>query len=198
MPKVTAEHKTKVRKKIIQSAIKNFSKYGYANTKMDEIANLANVSKGTLYLYYNSKEELFYSICKYAEKSLVQNTTPLFKDKKNLSKDLGEFFDSYGTETKETDRIWLEAISESMRNPRLRQMIGRHKLRIEDYVAEFLKQMKSEVGFFKNDVDLRALAIGMIALYDGLTMNRAVGKNDADNKDVWIKTMNAIFFGTGN
>jgi len=198
MPKVTTEHKTKVREKIIQSAIKNFSKYGYANTKMDEIASLADVSKGTLYLYFTSKEELFYSICKYAEKSLVQNTTPLFKDKKNLDRDLGEFFDSYGTETKETERVWFEAISESMRNPRLKQMIGRHKLGIEEYITEFLKQMKSKGGFFKNDVDLRALAIGMIALYNGLTMNRIVGKSDADNKDVWVKTMNAIFFGTGN
>ena len=198
MPKVTLEHKTRVREKIIQSAIKNFSKHGYANTKMDDVAKQADVSKGTLYLYFTSKEELFYSICKYAEKSLVANTTPLFKDKKNLDKDLGEFFDSYGTETKETDRIWLEAITESMRNPRLKQMIGRHKLGIEDYITEFLKQMKSNTGFFKKDVDLHALAIGMIALYNGLTINKVAGKSDADNKDVWVKTMNAIFYGTGN
>jgi AcrR family transcriptional regulator len=165
---------------------------------MDEIAKLADVSKGTLYLYFTSKEELFYSICKYAEKSLVENTTPLFKDKKNLDGDLGEFFDSYGTETKDTEKVWFEAISESMRNPRLKQMIGRHKLGVEQYITEFLKQMKSKGGFFKNDVDLHALAIGMIALYNGLTMNRIVGKSDSENKDVWIKTMNAIFFGTGN
>lgn len=198
MPKVTLEHKTKVREKIIQSAIKNFSRYGYASTKMDEIAKLADVSKGTLYLYFKSKEDLFYSICKYTEKSLIQNTTPLFKDKKNLSKDLGEFFESYGADTRDTERVWFEAIAESMRNPRLKQMVGRHKVGIEEYITSFLKQMKTEAGFFKKDVDLNALAIGMIALYNGLTLNRIVGKSDADNKDVWIKTMNAIFYGTGN
>ena len=54
MPKVSAEHKSQVRETIMRAAIKNFSKTGFASTKMDDIAKTADVSKGTLYLYFES------------------------------------------------------------------------------------------------------------------------------------------------
>jgi len=38
----------------------------------------------------------------------------------------------------------------------------------------------------------------MIALYDGLYLSKIVGINHEENKDTWVKTMMAIFFGTGN
>jgi len=58
--------------------------------------------------------------------------------------------------------------------------------------------MKKEGGFFQEKVDLAALASGMIALYDGLYLSKVVGINHQENKDAWIKTMMAIFLGTGN
>lgn len=198
MPKVSAEHKGMVKDAIIEAAIPNFTKNGFDNTKMDDIAKTADVSKGTLYLYFPSKEELFYSICKYSEKLLVENRAPLFRKKQNLASDLGQFYDNYVQATKETEKIWIEAIAESPRNPKLKRMISQHKGEIQDSVTEFLKYMKKEGGFFQKNVDLTALATGMIALYNGLTLNRIAGKDHETNKDVWIKTMSAIFFGTGN
>ena len=47
-------------------------------------------------------------------------------------------------------------------------------------------------------MDLTALASGIIALYDGLYLSKTVGVNHEENKDVWVKTMMAIFFGSGN
>jgi len=35
---------------------------GYAGTRLDDVASRAGVSKGTLYLYYSSKEELFKAV----------------------------------------------------------------------------------------------------------------------------------------
>ena len=49
-PKVSNEYKLKVKETITKAAMKNFGKFGYANTKMDDIAKTANVGKGTLYL----------------------------------------------------------------------------------------------------------------------------------------------------
>lgn len=45
--------------KILDAAIKLFTKKGYHETKLDEVAKLAEIAKGTLYLYYKSKEDLF-------------------------------------------------------------------------------------------------------------------------------------------
>lgn len=44
---------------IIEAAEKVFFAKGFDNTTMDDIAEEAELSKGTLYLYFNSKEELY-------------------------------------------------------------------------------------------------------------------------------------------
>ena len=51
-PRVTAQYKTEVKEKIVQAAITTFSKYRYDKTRMDDIAENAKISKGTLYLYF--------------------------------------------------------------------------------------------------------------------------------------------------
>ncbi|MEQ9196417.1 MAG: helix-turn-helix domain-containing protein [Parvibaculum sp.] len=48
---------------IISSALDLFRHYGYRRTSMEDIARAAAVAKGTLYLYFKSKDELFEAIC---------------------------------------------------------------------------------------------------------------------------------------
>jgi AcrR family transcriptional regulator len=51
---------------ILEAALKVFAEKGFAATRMDEIADRARVSKGTIYLYFESKEAVF--------RALVQET----------------------------------------------------------------------------------------------------------------------------
>jgi AcrR family transcriptional regulator len=44
---------------IIEAAIEVFGQQGFARTKLDDVARKAGVSKGTLYLYFDSKDALF-------------------------------------------------------------------------------------------------------------------------------------------
>jgi TetR/AcrR family transcriptional regulator len=58
---------------IISAALDLFVEKGFAGTKLDEIAVRAGVSKGTLYLYFSSKEEMF--------KAVVRETiVPIIKE----------------------------------------------------------------------------------------------------------------------
>ncbi|MBU2548481.1 MAG: TetR/AcrR family transcriptional regulator [Proteobacteria bacterium] len=47
---------------ILKHAGRLFSKQGFENTSMEDIARAAEVATGTLYLYFKSKEDLFYSL----------------------------------------------------------------------------------------------------------------------------------------
>lgn len=47
---------------ILAAALKTFSIKGFAATRLDEVAKEAGVSKGTLYLYFESKEALFKAV----------------------------------------------------------------------------------------------------------------------------------------
>lgn len=49
------------RELLIEAAILEFAKRGFANTDVQAIANRCSVAKGTIYLYFKSKEELFWT-----------------------------------------------------------------------------------------------------------------------------------------
>ncbi|MFX0039215.1 MAG: TetR/AcrR family transcriptional regulator [Promethearchaeota archaeon] len=64
---------------IIAAAEKLFFSQGFENTTMEQIANKAEYSKGTLYNYYNSKEELYISIGNKAYNLMIENTVAFTK-----------------------------------------------------------------------------------------------------------------------
>ncbi|MFJ8516802.1 TetR/AcrR family transcriptional regulator [Lysinibacillus xylanilyticus] len=53
------EKKKRKRSTILDAAIKLYSENGFAETKVAEIAKAAGVSFGTVFTYFNSKEELY-------------------------------------------------------------------------------------------------------------------------------------------
>ncbi|HLP58774.1 MAG TPA: TetR/AcrR family transcriptional regulator [Candidatus Deferrimicrobium sp.] len=58
--------KTQRRNTIIDAAETLFFSKGFANTTMDEVAEIVELSKGTLYLYFKSKEELYVALIQRA------------------------------------------------------------------------------------------------------------------------------------
>lgn len=50
------------REKILRAAIEVFAKRGYFSSRMTDVAHRANVADGTLYLYFDGKEDLLQSI----------------------------------------------------------------------------------------------------------------------------------------
>lgn len=44
---------------IMSAALKEFSINGFAGTRLEDVASRAGISKGTIYLYFKSKEDLF-------------------------------------------------------------------------------------------------------------------------------------------
>ncbi|MES2482608.1 MAG: TetR/AcrR family transcriptional regulator [Pseudomonadota bacterium] len=51
---------------LIEAALDLFVEKGFAATRVEEIAARAGVSKGTLFLYYGSKEELFKAVVRHS------------------------------------------------------------------------------------------------------------------------------------
>jgi AcrR family transcriptional regulator len=50
---------TKTREKIIKNALKIFAQKGFFRTAMDDIAQATGVAKGTVYLYFKDKQDLY-------------------------------------------------------------------------------------------------------------------------------------------
>lgn len=64
------------KKAILTAAEKVFLERGYVNTTIDKIATKARVSKGTIYLYFSSKDDLFMSLLI----PMIQNLGRLFQE----------------------------------------------------------------------------------------------------------------------
>ncbi|MEU4076621.1 TetR/AcrR family transcriptional regulator [Streptomyces venezuelae] len=56
---------------MLDAAVRSFARHGYQAASMDEIAELAGVSKPLVYLYLNSKEELFTAVIRREAQALL-------------------------------------------------------------------------------------------------------------------------------
>jgi TetR/AcrR family transcriptional regulator, repressor for uid operon len=193
-PRVTDQYKTEVKEKIVQAAITTFSKYGYDKTRMDDIAKSAKLGKGTLYLYFKSKEELFYAISENSIKELKEQLSKLFSKKEDLVQDAEKFYDQYRNLIHDSEKVSFEMIAESSRNPKLRKALYEQRMKVYDIVIDYLRR-QIEKGFFRKDMDVNAIASGLVALYDGLTISKLLGISEHYNKKTWAQTIRAIFTG---
>jgi TetR/AcrR family transcriptional regulator, transcriptional repressor of aconitase len=62
MPRVTPEHRTAQRQRILDAARRCFMREGFHATSMQDILTEAKLSAGGLYLYFKSKEEIVEAI----------------------------------------------------------------------------------------------------------------------------------------
>ena len=195
-PKVSAQYKIETKSKIVESALIAFSKYGYDRTRMDDIAEAAKVSKGTLYLYFRSKEELFYAISETNILRLKDQLAALMATRKEeLVLNAEKFYENFHNETGQIfDRIFFEIIAESARNPKLKRMLYEHRLRIIDIVTEYLNS-QVEKGLFAKDVDIKAISVGLVSLFNGLSIGKVSGMSESSNKQAWKETIRAVFKG---
>ncbi|MFQ5614290.1 MAG: TetR/AcrR family transcriptional regulator [Anaerolineae bacterium] len=58
----TIEGTPSTRRRILEAAIKVFSKKGYHDTRVDEIVDAANISKGGIYFHFPGKQQIFLAV----------------------------------------------------------------------------------------------------------------------------------------
>jgi len=64
---------------ILEAAFLQFSRNGYAATTLDQIAERAGVTKGTIYVYFDNKEHLFISMVRELTKATLDTVHDMFE-----------------------------------------------------------------------------------------------------------------------
>lgn len=104
---------------ILQAAVEELAECGFAGAKIDNIASRAGVAKGTVYLYYSTKEELFEAIVRDRISPVFGLITKMVKlwpgSSTSLLKKIIEKFYSEMVENEERRMILRTLISESSR-----------------------------------------------------------------------------------
>ena len=193
-PKVTQQYKIEIREKIIKAAIDAFSKNGFDRTRMDDVAKTADLSKGTIYLHFKSKEDLFYAICENNLAEAKQQISTMFAKKEDLVSEIERFYDVFRKKKTANERVFFETIAESARNAELRKALYKQRMNIFETAVGWVN-LQIERGFFRKNIDANAIAVGLVSLYDGLTVNKLLGVSEDYSKKAWVETIRAIIIG---
>ncbi len=83
------------RKKIVDAAIDIFSKRGYGEANIREIAAKAGISIGSVYLYFKNKEDLYKGILRDKRREMADMTTSVVEKAQSATEALSAFLKLY-------------------------------------------------------------------------------------------------------
>ncbi len=188
MPKVVPGYREQATERILRAARQVFSEKGYYEARMEDIAERVGVSKRTLYLYFENKEELFAAMCSAepgAMKEMLQtvlNTSDFFETCK-------AFFDLAVKQP--ITGLNFEMIAAASRNPALKKTMRQLYENEMDILTHFLEEMK-EKGNVPRNLNTPVLARAIIALYDGLMANILLGLDKSQVREAWLEATSVL------
>lgn len=200
MPKVFPDYREEAKNRIIKESVKFFSEKGYHKTKMAEIAESLGVSKGAIYQYFTSKEELFLEVIRYyvdcTQKELIFFLN--LSSPKAIATD--QFFDimfnmgqsQSGENLTLLDRLFPPldfnlAISELMTsNPAMKEEMTKYYRDSIRLIAEYFEVYKKK-GIIKKNIDTFSLSMGITSLQDGLMTAIQMGIDISEIRKTWIE-----------
>src|SRR5580704_17434449 len=87
-PETRRRRKAERPQEILEAAFTEFSRNGYAVTTLERIAERAGVTKGTIYVYFESKEHLFISMVREVTKVTLDTVHGMFERHDGSTADL--------------------------------------------------------------------------------------------------------------
>ena len=195
MPKVIPDYKERARNSILDAAAAEFSEKGYRKTTMDDIARRIGVSKGALYLYFDSKEVLLVSLGERLVSTISNEVESLFEEGVQLERISKNAFDSiYRMIQSWYPSIVLDLAYEAPNSAKIRRLMRKYTDETATRLMGFLEERK-KTGEIRRDVDTKAVAYGFITLQRGYTIFLSLGASKSQVKQSWEETARAILAG---
>ncbi len=122
-PETRRRRKAERPKEILDAAFFEFSRHGYAVTTLDQIAERAGVTKGTIYVYFANKEHLFISMVRAVKQTALDTVHDMFERHDGSTADLlraqFSFIYQHIVEDKRRREVVRMLIAEAERFPEL-------------------------------------------------------------------------------
>ena len=146
------------KEEILDAAQRIFFEKGLGASTMDEIAEAAELSKGTLYLYYKSKEDLYLAVATRGFRALHDGFERILQDEKSVVPALVKIGHSY-VEFFYTHRKYFQMFH-FLQSPHFHKQVSeemRMSCNAEAYKSweRIIDLLKSGIvqGFVRNDLD---------------------------------------------
>jgi AcrR family transcriptional regulator len=193
MPKVSDEYKAKRREMIYEYALECFAEKGFQLTTMDDIVKKSKTSKGFVYSYFKSKEELYISLMEEKTINMFDKIEDRFKKLSTAKEKISEMFRIYrsngGIEKyKVLTRAQIEYTLFASRVEELQETL---RERFEKQHLPFMKKIIAEGianGEFNPNANPEMLASMFWANIDGTALHNAILDNQYNYQEVLEET----------
>lgn len=170
--KKTKEEAAETRQTIIQAALSVFGRKGFSDTRLEEIARVAGVTRGAIYWHFNNKVDLFQALMIDCTDKMVKRFDSIMNSAdsplKRLKTMIYEFLTSIGKERefKEMENIFL-----SLNIPDNLEPIFKERERHLEIMTQKLIHLLEE-GVEQKEIaphlDLKATAFGLMSYLAGI------------------------------
>jgi AcrR family transcriptional regulator len=163
---------------IINATIECISRYGYNNFSMQDVARIADVSKGIIHYYFLNKEDLMMAVLDRVSGDIES----LLNDAQAKSSDPGERLKiilrvcfEIVREKREYYCINMDFWTQINQKEKVRQAVARHYGKFRSVTAAILQQ-GMDAGQFKK-MDAASAASVIISIVDGISLQWLFDEN---------------------
>lgn len=154
----------------MNAALKIFSTKGYSPAVLDEVAREAGIAKGTLYLYFQDKEDLFCSTIMNVIDKLIGLMREKIDDALNpvqILRDIAFLQLSFFSQNREFFRIFQTLHNDLLlcSHKQLFQRLMERRQELIDYEYEVVERAKRK-GLVRKDIDTAEV----VHCYEGMVM----------------------------
>jgi AcrR family transcriptional regulator len=164
-PEQYKEHRDEKARRIMNSALELFAQKGFYSTSVSQIAKTAGISKGLMYNYFQSKEQLLIEILK---KGFHEYVTVFFPNDNEapVVESLSYIINETVAIAKSNPHFWKMYFAISTQ-PGVAEIAHNEMMNYIAPIIAALTDFFTTKGFSKPEVELRFLS----AMLDGLVMN---------------------------
>jgi AcrR family transcriptional regulator len=175
VPRVTEEYRESRRRQILDASIECFAREGFHRTSMTQIIAEAGVSAGTIYLYFDSKEQIIEAIAeeRHALESALAATALANPDTRQALHDLADGYLNWLSDPTEQKRrrVTVQVWAEALRSDRVASIVG-DGVGQRQQLTDFLRERQQD-GHLVHSLDPDAISRVMLSLILGFVLQQA-------------------------
>jgi len=165
---------------IRQAAYACFRDQGYHLTSVDTVCRAADISKGTFYWYYPSKQAAFVDILETWARQVMDEVLQQFERAVTRDDYVSALTHALQREVHRGRVIvplWLEFTAHARREPEIQEALARFYSRARIAIAEMLRPY---TGAWLSEVEIRGIAAAIFGAYAGMVMQDLADPDGAD------------------
>lgn len=179
MPKITDAKRESRRQQILDAARVCFSRDGFHATTTADIVRESGVSQGTLYLYFETKDDIVAALADDRHQSEAF-LTALAQSEPDPVQGLFLMIELYGrsltdAQRMEARRVGIQGWAEALRNARIHESVTGGVAKVRAAIARLIERGQ-RAGEVRADIDPDAAARIMIATFQGLILQASWGE----------------------